>query len=109
MMINDEQLCSEIRQALEVDQRVAGSGPEVTVSNHIVTLRGSAPSQHSMLAAVEIAASFPGCRGVVNGQVLNDKDDLWQQEMLWALCSGDGILRSPAGFDFDGGYRARVS
>lgn len=95
MTTNDEHLRAEIRKALDDDRRIAGSGPDVSVSNHIVTLAGSTRSQRSMLAAVEIAASFPGCRGVVNRQVLVDDEELWERERLWELCSGDGILRVP--------------
>jgi osmotically-inducible protein OsmY len=38
----------------------------IAVENGIVTLRGALQSHRRIVAAIEIAASFPECRGVIN-------------------------------------------
>jgi osmotically-inducible protein OsmY len=70
-MTRDETLSAQIREALHEDDRVSDQSIYVQSRCGIVTLRGCSPSRGEMLAAIEIAASFPTCRGVVNRQVLN--------------------------------------
>jgi osmotically-inducible protein OsmY len=55
---------------LSHDGRVAGESIAVESRRGIVTLSGCAASHHAVLAAVQIAASFPKCRGVVNRQIV---------------------------------------
>jgi hypothetical protein len=91
MITRDETLCREIREALRRDQRVAARSIDVHSTSGIVTLRGCAATRASILAAVQIVASFPACRGVVNRQVLV-KMRAPQSPALWALPAGDGMI-----------------
>jgi len=70
-MSRDETLRTQIKEALTHDDRVATRSIEVASSNGIVTIEGLSPSYGSILAAIEIVASFPRCRGVINRQVLD--------------------------------------
>jgi hypothetical protein len=90
-MNRDEALCGQIREALSRDQRVAAR--PIAIHSHcgIVTLRGCAVSRGSIMAAVEIAASFPACRGVVNRQILTRVRET-PSPSLWSLPAGDGML-----------------
>jgi hypothetical protein len=90
-MNRDEALCIQIREALSRDQRVAPRPIAVHSNCGIVTLRGCAVSRGSIMAAVEIAASFPACRGVVNRQILTRVREAPSQS-LWSLPAGDGML-----------------
>jgi hypothetical protein len=90
-MNRDEALCKQIQEALSRDQRVAARPIGVHSNFGIVTLRGCAVSRGSILAAVQIAASFPACRGVVNRQVLTRVRET-QSQSLWSLPAGDGML-----------------
>jgi osmotically-inducible protein OsmY len=65
-MKKDEHLCTEIRGALLHDKRVSARNVEVEVRNRIVTLKGAPQSFRRILAAIEVAASFSDCRGVIN-------------------------------------------
>jgi osmotically-inducible protein OsmY len=69
MTNRDRALVTEIEQALRQDPRV---DDQISVGSRagIVILAGKASSRSGMLIAIQIAASFPGCRGVVNRQVL---------------------------------------
>ncbi len=91
MITRDETLCREIREALKKDQRVASRSVDVDSTHGIVSLRGCAVTRSSILAAIEIAASFPACRGVVNRQVLVKMREP-QSQALWAPPAGDGML-----------------
>ncbi len=91
MITRDESLCREIREALKRDQRVASRSIDVHSTSGIVTLRGCAITRASILAAVQIVASFPACRGVVNRQILVKMREP-QSLALWALPAGDGML-----------------
>jgi len=95
-MTRDEALCTQIREALSRDQRVAARPIAVYSHCGIVTLRGCAVSRGSIMAAVEIAASFPACRGVVNRQVLTRVRET-ANPSLWSLPASDGML-GHAGF-----------
>jgi BON domain len=90
MMTRDELLCEQVQDALERDRRVADESLLVHSHCGIVTLEGRAPSNGSILAAIEVAASFPKCRGVVNRQVLTDPQPVCY-ESLWGLPAADGI------------------
>jgi len=90
-MNRDETLCTQIREALSRDQRVAARPIAVYSNCGIVTLRGCAVSRGSIMAAVEIAASFPACRGVVNRQILTRVRET-PSPSLWSLPAGDGML-----------------
>jgi hypothetical protein len=90
-MTRDEALCTQIREALSRDQRIASRPIAVHSNCGIVTLRGCAVSRGSIMAAVEIAASFPACRGVVNRQILARVRET-QSHSLWSLPAGDGML-----------------
>jgi hypothetical protein len=91
MITRDETLCRDIREALKRDQRVAARSIDVHSTSGIVTLRGCAVTRSSILAAVQIVASFPACRGVVNRQILVKMREA-QSQALWALPAGDGML-----------------
>jgi osmotically-inducible protein OsmY len=65
-MITDEELVGRIRNALLVNEALSERPIEVSVANGIVTLQGTVQTHRRKLAAQEIAASFDGCRGVVN-------------------------------------------
>lgn len=69
MSRRDAALATQIQQALRQDPRV---NEEIQVDSQtgIVVLAGYASSRPGMLAAIQIAASFPDCRGVVNRQRL---------------------------------------
>lgn len=69
MSRRDAVLATQIEQALRQDPRV---DEEVSVDSQagIVVLAGNASSRRGMLVAIQIAASFPECRGVVNRQRL---------------------------------------
>ncbi len=90
-MTRDETLCAQIREALDRDGRFLARPIDVHATRGIVTLRGSCSSRGSMLAAVQIAASFPACRGVVNRQVLARVSPRGA-ETLWSLPAGDGMI-----------------
>ena len=90
-MTRDELLCEQIQEALEHDRRVAVESLLVQSRSGIVTLEGEAPSNDSMLAAIEVVASFPKCRGVVNRQVLT-AGAAADGELLWGLTAGDGMI-----------------
>ena len=86
-MNRDAILRSQIEEALSHDRRVNADSIAVESNRGIVTLSGCAPSDRAALAAVEIAASFPKCRGVANRQVV--------RRPHWELCE---FLRGvPAG------------
>jgi len=63
----DEALAKQIKGALLVDKRVSSRVIGVDVKCGIVTLRGAPQSYRRILAAIEIAASFPQCHAVING------------------------------------------
>ena len=90
-MTRDETLCTQIREALNHDRRVSSRSIDVHATSGIVTLQGCAISRGSMLIALQIAASFPACRGVVNRQVLA-RIRPRQTETLWAIPAGDGMI-----------------
>jgi len=89
-MTRDETLCAQIREALNNDGRFSARPIDVHATSGIVTLRGCSASRGSILAAVQIAASFPACRGVVNRQVLARVRPR-QTESLWSLPAADGM------------------
>ena len=65
-MTKDEQLNTEIHEALLRDKRVSARVIGVDVNNRIVTICGAPQSYRRILAAIEIVASFAECRGVIN-------------------------------------------
>jgi osmotically-inducible protein OsmY len=65
-MTENEELVGRIRQAMLDDERLSGQPIDLTAEGGIVTLRGSVQSYRRKLAAHEIAASFDGCRDVIN-------------------------------------------
>jgi len=91
MITRDEALCRKIQDAFQRDQRVAARSIDVRAIRGIVSLRGCAATRSSMLAAIEIAASFPDCRGVVNRQILV-KMPAPRSQSLWSLPAGDGMI-----------------
>lgn len=66
MDLMDEKMAGWIRDVLGNDARVSGHAIDVSVCDGVVTLRGTVQSYRRKLVAHEIAASFDGCRGVVN-------------------------------------------
>lgn len=72
-MTRDEALSTQIQEALSRDERVAADAIQVASTNGIVTLEGSSPTYGSMLAAIQIVASFAKCRGVINRQTLTPR------------------------------------
>ena len=64
--MNDDELGARIKRALFRDGRLSEQSVSVTVRQGVVTLAGSVQSYRRKLAAQEIAASFEGCRDVVN-------------------------------------------
>jgi hypothetical protein len=91
MITRDEALCRKIRDAFQQDQRVGARPIDVRSTHGIVSLRGCAATRTSILAAIEIAASFPDCRGVVNRQVLARMPER-PSPAFWSLPAGDGML-----------------
>jgi osmotically-inducible protein OsmY len=65
-MIRDEELVGRIRNALLLNEVLSEHPIEVSVANGIATLEGTVQTYRRKLAAQEVAASFDGCRGVVN-------------------------------------------
>jgi len=92
MITRDEALCRKIQDAFQRDQRVAARAIDVRSTSGIVSLRGCAATRTSILAAIQIAASFPDCRGVVNRQVLAKMPERRSQQSLWSLPAGDGMI-----------------
>jgi osmotically-inducible protein OsmY len=66
MISPDDELASRVRHALRMDGRLSAQPIKVEVTEGVVTLRGAVQSYRRKLAAHELAASFDGCRGVVN-------------------------------------------
>ena len=64
--MNDDELGARIKRALFRDGRLSEQSVSVMVRQGVVTLAGSVQSYRRKLAAQEIAASFEGCRDVVN-------------------------------------------
>jgi osmotically-inducible protein OsmY len=62
----DEVLRGQIKQAFMLDDRLSEQSIEVTVHDGTARLAGTVQSHNRKLAAQLIAASFAGCRGVVN-------------------------------------------
>ncbi len=62
----DERLAGWIRDELLRDARVSEHSIGVAVKDGLVTLQGTVQSYRRKLVAQEIAASYEGCRGVVN-------------------------------------------
>ncbi len=91
MITRDEALCRKIQDAFQRDQRVGARPIDVRATHGIVSLRGCAATRSSILAAIEIAASFPDCRGVVNRQVLAKVPER-ESPALWSLPAGDGVI-----------------
>lgn len=107
-MNRDEALCKQIREALNRDQRIAARVIDVNSSCGIVTLRGCTASRGSIMAAVEIVASFPACRGVVNRQVLIRRRET-PCPSFWSLPAADGMIgRSGIAWLLDDLVPARV-
>src|SRR4029079_11584294 len=90
-MTRDARVCKQIREALNRDHRIAARVIDVNSSCGIVTLRGCSASRGSILAAVEIVASFAACRGVVNRQVLIRRRET-PCPSFWSLPAADGML-----------------
>jgi osmotically-inducible protein OsmY len=65
-MTRDEELATNVKEALVRDLRVSAQPIQVFVREGIVTLCGLIQSYRRKLAAEEIATSFHECRGVVN-------------------------------------------
>jgi osmotically-inducible protein OsmY len=65
-MKEDEELVGRINRAMLGDDRLSGQRIDVGAVSGVVTLRGTVQSYRRKLAAHEIAASFEGCRDVVN-------------------------------------------
>jgi|GEM_PF-3714108 len=81
-MTRDATLRTQIEEALNHDERIDADSIAVKSNWGIVTLSGCARSDGAALAAVEIAASFPKCRGVANRQVVRRPH--WEScEFLW--------------------------
>jgi len=66
MDATDEKLASWVRDFLRNDARVSGHAINVSVSDGVVTLRGTVQTYRRKPFAQEIAASLDCCRGVVN-------------------------------------------
>jgi len=62
----DEVLRGQIKQAFMLDDRLSEQSIEVTVHDGTARLAGAVQSHNRKLAAQLIAASFEGCRSVVN-------------------------------------------
>jgi osmotically-inducible protein OsmY len=65
-MIRDEELVGRIKHALLLNETLSEHPIQVTAANGIVTLEGAVQTHRRKLAAHDIAASFDGCRGVLN-------------------------------------------
>jgi osmotically-inducible protein OsmY len=65
-MTENEELVGRIGQAILDDERLSGQPIDLTAEGGVVTLRGVVQSYRRKLAAHEIAASFDGCRDVIN-------------------------------------------
>jgi len=90
-MNRDLTLSIQIEEALNHDQRVAADSIAVESRSGIVTLSGCASSDRAALAAVQIAASFPKCRGVVNRQVVRCQRRA-PCELRWGRGTGNGLV-----------------
>jgi len=69
-MENNQELVNRINQALMDDDRLSGHSIRLSAFNGIVTMQGSVQSYRRKLAAHEIAASFEGCRDLINELVV---------------------------------------
>ncbi len=64
-MLTDEELTERIKQALLLDGRLSSQPIEVSTTDGFVCLKGIVQSHQRKRAAMDIAASFQGTRGVV--------------------------------------------
>ncbi len=67
---SDDTLRDEVKRELEWDSRVGAETIDVAVTNHIVALRGTAPSYAAKVAAQKAAHRVPGVLDVVNDLVV---------------------------------------
>jgi len=66
LSMNDHELGEAVRKALFRDDVLSFNPIDVIVQDAYVTLRGTVQSYRRKARAEEIAASFNGCRGVIN-------------------------------------------
>lgn len=76
-----EKLSTLIKKAFFHDDRVSEQDINVAVDGGVVTLQGTVQSYRRKLAAHEIAASFEGCRNVVNELLVQPAHDLSDEDV----------------------------
>jgi len=81
-MATDEELTDRVWQAILKDDRLSAQPISVSVTDGVVVLTGTVQSHRHKLAAQEIAASFEGCRGVVNELAVEPPGQLPDEEVL---------------------------
>ena len=95
-MIDDKHIAEEVRATLESDSRVPHPGEiAASATASTVTLRGTVGSFGQRRAAVEIARSVPGVRGVTNELRVDlrdrSEDDEVRGAALQALMSNAAV------------------
>lgn len=80
-MNGDEAMEGAIYQAMIRDKRLSAQAIRVSVHDGIVRLNGSVQSYRRALAAVELAASWPGVRDVINGLLVEPVGNLTDAEV----------------------------
>jgi osmotically-inducible protein OsmY len=82
-MTENEELVGRIRQAMRDDERLSEQPIELADDDGIVTLRGTVQSHRRKLAVHEIAASFDGCRDVINELTVEPSTTVPDEEVAY--------------------------
>ena len=103
----DEVMEGAIHQAMIGDKRLSAQVIRVSVKNGIVRLEGSVQSYRRALAAVELAASWPGVRDVINGRIVEPVGSLTDAEVAEnvraALESSEDVVKDAITVSVEGG------
>jgi len=106
-MNGDQVMEGAIHQALIRDERLSAHPIRVSVSNGVVRLDGNVQSYRRALAAVEVAASWPGVRDVVNGLLVvpavNLTDPEVAENVRAALESSEDVVKDAITVSVDRG------
>ena len=77
----DAALAKRVRAAFTKDERLSAQPIRVAVKGGVVALTGTVQTHRRKLAAFEIAASFEGCRDVMNGLIVEPVAGILDEEV----------------------------
>lgn len=108
LMVNgDKVMEGAIHEALIRDKRLSAQSIRVSVNSGIVRLDGTVQSFRRALAAMELAASWPGVRDVVNGLLVVPAGNLTDTEVAEkvraALASSADVVQDAITVSVEGG------